>query len=506
MKENELQSAIQELLDGSISEIDLELLQNELESSAQARELYLECAEIHSFLAQTEQATLQHPDNVVPMERIVLRQKRKTFKIAALSAAAVLLLGLITMQLFFVKPTTPSLTFQTSPGTQFALTHSGSTEAPEGLILESGSRLQISQGAVELTFASGVKSVVMAPADLTLHDEKTLYLNKGTAWFQVPPAAVGFNVKTRELDIVDLGTEFGVFAHADEHDEVHVLKGKVQVTTLRLRKASAMLTAGHARRIDPVGRLTTIPTKATAFLTSLPKSLPHLHWSFDGDNPFQPDGSLPEIKTITTKPIQSDSRPAVDRIASGKNGSALSFNGAGDHLRTDWLGILGKTPRSVACWIKIHPNDPKGWASIVEWGHLRDKNYWRFRIAGVRGKAILRLGLGDYWYDGSSHLADGKWHHIACVDTGQIWEPGAPTIKFFVDGIEEYATRQQASPYERRETLEGFPMIIGTNHTIPRVSTKSFLHGKVDELFIFRGALSAESVHSLMNSHAPSVK
>ena len=105
MKENELNSAIQELLDGTISTSDLEILQNELESSEQARELYLDCAEIHSFLAQSEQAVVQHADNVVPMERIVRRQKRKAFRIAAISAAAVLLIGLITMQLFFIKET-----------------------------------------------------------------------------------------------------------------------------------------------------------------------------------------------------------------------------------------------------------------------------------------------------------------------------------------------------------------------------------------------------------------
>ncbi|MGB0993503.1 MAG: LamG-like jellyroll fold domain-containing protein, partial [Akkermansiaceae bacterium] len=477
-----------------------------LTSSPEARARYMEYVDLHTILdleLQQREPTQLGISNVVDIKRIIRRQKRRMRRVALIAAAAILLIGLVLMQLFFAQENEPTLVFQTSPGTQYALNHNGVKNAPSGLVLEKGSRLQISQGSVELTFKSGVKSIVMAPADMTLHDDSTLFLNKGTAWFQVPKGAEGFNVKTKELDVVDLGTEFGVFAHADEHDEVHVIKGKVQVTTLRLRKESALLTAGNARRIDPVGRLSLIPLKASRFLTSLPNSHLYMHWSFDGHHPFQPTGSLPEAKTITTRPVQSDSRPASQRIVPGKHGNALSFDGKGDHLVTNWLGILGKTPRTVSCWIKIYPDDPNGWQHILEWGNPHRSNYWRFRIAGIGGKATLRLSLGDHWYNGSSNLADGQWHHIACVDNGKKWGAETPSVRFYIDGEEETVTRRKKTTPTDRNTQEGFPMIMGTNHRYFNVPERAFLRGEIDELFIFRGTLSRESIGSLMHTHSP---
>lgn len=511
MNDELFESYLSRSLDRDLTAQEFAELEQHLIGSPEARARYLEYVDLHTVLdLDLQQATSPvalGTSSIVDIDRIIRRQKRRSRRVAMISAAAILIIGLLIMQVFLVKEKRDSLTFQTSPGTQFTVTHSTASEAPAGMVMENGSRLQLSQGAVELTFKSGVKSIVMAPADMTLHDDDTLFLNKGTAWFQVPKGAEGFTVKTRELNIVDLGTEFGVFSHLDEHDEVHVIKGKVEVSTLRLRKETATLAAGQARRIDPIGRLTTIKTKSSRFLTSLPNSLPYLHWSFDGNNPFQPKGSIPEIKTITTRPIQSDSRPAAERLTPGKNGQALSFNGKGDHLKTNWMGILGNEPRSVACWIKIHPDNPNGWAPIVEWGKMSQNNYWRFRISKDekdRNRAILRLGLGNSWFDGQTNLADGKWHHVAVVDSGNLNEAGEPDIKFFVDGEEEPAIHQKNSKIvEKRETVEGLPMIVGIHNDPYTGPHYARFNGMIDEIFIFRATLSPTYVQRIMKTHQP---
>ncbi|NWK55059.1 FecR domain-containing protein [Verrucomicrobiaceae bacterium N1E253] len=516
-----LNTRIRQLIDESINEQGMHELDLILQNNPEARKYYLEQVRIHAALHRW--ASRQHPlereqdtnildQRVQSIDELLRDQKKRSLKIALVSAAAILLLSLALMRLFFVdSEQAPSLAFQTSPGSLFTITHDSSHtstgDQTEGQTMHPGSRLQLSQGAIELTFSSGVTSVITAPADLTLHADDQLYLGQGHAWFHVPKGAEGFQVTTRDLNIIDLGTEFGVLAKTNDHDEVHVLKGKVQVTALRVRKESDTLTAGQARRIDPVGRLNTIPVAARTFHTTLPKSLPHLHWSFDGDHPFLPQGSLSGRETITAKPVQNDSREANERLVPGKHGKALSFNGKGDRLLTNWPGILGRQPRSVACWIKLHPNDPHGWAPIVEWGKMTSNRYWRFRVTKAEGdpkRAVLRLGLGQSWYDGNTNLADGKWHHVAVVDTGDLNEQGTPDIRFYVDGQDEPAIHQKSSQIvHTRKTEEGLPMILGINHRQSSAQYQARFHGLIDELFIYRATLTPASIQQIMETHQP---
>jgi len=507
MNQDTLEILILDLIDGSISTENFAALENELRTNPQAVETYVALSRVENLLHVSSEIKSYEIKSVVPMESILKRQRSKTIKLVLLSTAALILVGIMLMNVFFVKNNEPPLTFKIAPHTEYSISHRSDKEVGEGLILKKGSRLVIHQGTVELTFKSGVKSIVSAPAELTLTSDEHISLNEGSAWFEVPADAIGFQVTTKNVNVVDLGTEFGVHSRSDGADEIHVFKGKVQSRALRFRKESATLTAGESRLVDPVGRLITIPIKANAFLTSLPKSLPHLHWSFDGDQPFKPEGTLPEIDTITTHPIQSDSRPATKRLVSGKNGAALSFNGKGDHMKTNWMGILGREPRSVACWIKIHPNDLNGWAPIVEWGHMSDFNYWRFRVTQDETdpkRAVLRLGFGRSWYDGQSNLADGKWHHVAVVDTGKLNELGTPNIKFFVDGEEEAAIHQKDSKVmQYRDTIEGEPMIMGIHHESLESPYIARLHGVIDELFIFRATLSPTHIQEIMQTHQP---
>ncbi|MCP5535752.1 MAG: FecR domain-containing protein [Akkermansiaceae bacterium] len=504
------ESNLSRALDRDLSPGEFADLERHLIASREARLRYMEYVDLHTVLdLELQNAAPQQPgkSKVIDVTHIDRRQKRRALRIGLLSAAAILIIGLISMHLFSVREKEPALTFQTSPGAQFALTHDGSSEAPEGLVLEKNSRLQLSHGTAELTFASGVKSIIMAPADMTLYDDDTLFLSRGTAWFQVPKGAEGFTVKTQDLNIVDLGTEFGVVAEPAAHDEVHVLKGKVAVTATRPHSEPATLEAGESRRIDPQGRLATIPSRETPFVTFLPKPPPFLHWSFDGDDPFQPDGSLPAVKTIRAQPVQSDSRPAAQRIVPGKNGQGLLFDGKGDHMKTNWRGILGREPRSVACWIKIHPTDQHGWAPIVEWGKMSGNGYWRFRVSKDEShpkRAVLRLGLGQTWFDGQSNLADGKWHHVAVVDPGNINQAGDPDIRFYVDGEEEPAMRAKNSKaVHQRETKEGLPMILGVHHIPLQAPYHACFNGMIDELFVFRATLTPGYVKKIMRTHQP---
>ena len=504
MNPETLKILILDLLDGCISQADLQALEAELSSSESARELYIEYTEIHSNL-ELQIAAEPTATNVVPIERIIRRQKRRTLKIAALSAAAILLISLVVMQFFLVKEQKPSLTFRVAPDSEFSITHSSNSDSsPSDQIMDEGSRLQLSQGTVELTFQSGVKSIVMAPADLTLHDNDTLFMNKGTAWFQVPKGAEGFTVKTKEFQIVDLGTEFGVLAKADDNDEVHVFQGSVEVTPSGLPDQSSILTADEARSINTGGRLETISIQPSAFLTEMPNSLPYLYWSFDKKDGLQASGNHPALSDISTEARPKKSPPV---LTSGKQGTALLLEGNNQHLLTNWEGITDGNPRSVAFWFKL----PKGTdltkrPAIIGWGTAFYTNpKWKVQITheSTDDPPAARVTYGKHWFQGTTRLDDNQWHHFVAIYSGKTTDFDLPDVKIFIDGQEEplkYLNKysideEHVSSYTKAKSLsDSYPMSIGKGVEMKNTSFR----GMIDELYIYEGILTKSAIKKMM--------
>lgn len=502
---------IQALIDGRISEQDLALVQDELARSEDARNLYLDTVEIDTFLSQqTTEPALK--DNVVSMEHVVQRQKRRVFKVAVMAAAALLILSLVTMRVFFIETTPPSgLTFEVAPGTQFEISHRSATGPANELTLEPGSRLQLSQGTVELNFDSGVKSIVSAPADITLHEPNSLYMNLGTAWFYVPQKAVGFKVTTKDLDIVDLGTKFGVIASPTQHDELHVLEGKVQVTANRLRKESAILTAGEARRIDPIGRLTNIPTKPKAFLTQLPQSLPYIRLAFNGTEQQQLEitGTIRTGRDLTATMEMKEGQVFPTRP--GKFGNCLSSIGNGT-IQTNWDGISGNKPRTVAYWVKLPKPESYYIHPLISWGGQNEQQFISTRefytfVETVNDRSVSGLSLGAYWIKGTRDIADSQWHHIAYVYTGKSKADGDPEITCYIDGTIEATTRHAYSNVAKNDDGN----IIVNTATEDFNASALWLFGhmwyrpyesisttrQLDEIYIFQGALNEQDILKL---------
>ena len=512
MKQEQLELLIQDLLDGCIDPQDLQALETELASNPEAMSYYIAYTDLENLIQVQAEINAPQQTKVIPIDRIIRRQKRRSLRMAAISAAAIFLIALVAMRLFFVSEKEPILAFKTSVGTQFTLSHNRPNDVPQGMVLEKGSRLQISQGTAELTFASGVKSIVMAPADITLHKDDTLFMNKGTAWFHVPQQATGFTVKTKDLEIIDLGTEFGVLAKHDKHDEVHVFKGKVRVTTTRLRKESAILTANEARRIDPIGKLITISNKHTHFLTKLPQGLPYLHWSFDkvSEEGFAAKGSHPSINQGHAKPRAVS---ASSLSIKGHHGNGLRFTGKrGQEVITSWKGITGSRPRTMMCWVRIRKDGNVGnFAGLIGWGS-RYSGPHKWKLLAIPGskpnEAFLRISSSDA-RDGTTNLADGKWHHVACVYTGNS-SPDSNPIQLYIDGQLEAIAHAQNRNNKQIDTMtdvpESIPVMFGTDlHHDGLKHMRDIFVGDLDEVFIFEGALNAKAIKTIMetNSYTP---
>jgi len=272
MNHSELEHHLQELFDGRLEGQAFENLQQELRDDPAARAAYREHLHLHHALEFRTKGVDRL--NVVPMERVVKRRELRTMRNAGLAAVALLVLGALVMALVASHQPKPTLTFNTAPGTETSISHSSKGEdAPEGMVLEPGSRLKIITGTVELEFSSGVRGIIRGPADLTLQREDLLELTNGTVWFEVPSKAVGFTVNTPDLVLTDLGTEFGIISEPNFLDEVHVFDGKVEINNRNGLKKTELLNAGQARFAGPDGHWKETQVRRDHFLDKLPSKI-----------------------------------------------------------------------------------------------------------------------------------------------------------------------------------------------------------------------------------------
>lgn len=86
----------------------------------------------------------------------------------------------------------------------------------------------LKQGFAEIAMPSGASVILHGPATFRLVDDNTLALDEGRLTAEVPDRAKYFTVKTRSMDVVDLGTRFGVTAQADGSSSTSVFEGKVE--------------------------------------------------------------------------------------------------------------------------------------------------------------------------------------------------------------------------------------------------------------------------------------
>ena len=469
MSPDEWERRIYDMLDGGHSERACEEFMEEILRDPAALDLYRRCCELDSALQRLAMGRAWLAGPGIPRREEHLARPRRGLLYGSLAAAALILLGLgIVLRMGHVPPAEPA----------YALTlgayavHTVSSILPEdaaaraGGGLRDGSILSLEQGEAELGFPNGVRVVLRAPARLLLDRPEQVSLARGHAWFTVPPEVKGFRVLTSDLDVLDLGTEFGVVREPGRLDEVHVFAGKV----LARHRAAAggvagdELRAGEARQASPRKLLERIDAQSGAFRTQVAAAPLELAWSFDRPEgrEFPATGNHPDRAQALA--VSSGILRRVDGLAGGL---ALAMEPE-DRLVTRWPGILGSHPRTVAAWVRVPPDVEDGDVPVrlVYWGREEDdlaSEKWRIglhaerqREGGVKG--ALRTEHGYGWVLGSTDLRDGRWHHIASVFQGGNDEDNTQRIKLYVDGRLEAVS---ASQHHLIDTRPGMTLRVG---------------------------------------------
>ncbi|MCH7224796.1 LamG-like jellyroll fold domain-containing protein [Haloferula sp. A504] len=422
MSPSELESTILRMLDGELSAEEVDALEAELLENVAARETYRELARIHSILETRHkgQAFVQQA-GIVPIERVMARQRSRIVRIALTAAAAIILISALVLSLLQVPPS-PIASFRVTPDSEFTLAHAQSEDGDplDGQVLAAGSSLRMTRGTLESTFESGVRVVVEAPCSLRVIRHDRVALDEGVAWFEVPPGAEGFTVDTPGLSVVDLGTAFGIDASTVGREEVHVTRGAVEVTSRIEGGDVQTLQAGEARRVDDQGKLHRIDADGDRFATVLPNIEGLVgHWKFES----QSDGLTPDASgNGHSGRIEGNATIVTDP----DRGRVLSLSGlrsSGDGVDIDSVRemptLLAHRGGTLAAWIKRNPDASAGYEHgyIVALGASEDAPVMTLGIT-QSSKRVVGYVEGDGGSDqvqvtGDTVVVDGAWTHVA---------------------------------------------------------------------------------------------
>lgn len=128
-----------------------------------------------------------------------------------------------------------------------------------GISLDKGVRLhsetppiKLTKGVVELVTEEEVRIVIEAPADFRFISSSQMILNYGRLYSTVSETGRGFTVQSPLSKVIDLGTEFGVFADMQGKTELHVFKGNTMLIAGQKgqTKKTIEVFGGQAFRVD----------------------------------------------------------------------------------------------------------------------------------------------------------------------------------------------------------------------------------------------------------------
>lgn len=119
--------------------------------------------------------------------------------------------------------------------------------------LSASQRIQLEAGLARIRFLDGATATLEGPAELDLLSAGEARLHRGRLTLWVPPEAVGFRVRTKAVDIIDLGTSFGVLVEEDGDTNVSVFSGQVQAAlpdTFDSDPAPQIVSQGESIRVS----------------------------------------------------------------------------------------------------------------------------------------------------------------------------------------------------------------------------------------------------------------
>lgn len=383
----------------------------------------------------------------------------------------------------------------------------GSSVSPGKVVLQSG--------LIQLEFYRGAVVVVEGPAELEFVNADRLICKRGRLRAHVPPQAEGFEIVSPKVELVDLGTEFGMDVADDGSASVHVFDGKVELyESGKARSAetcqefieseSAVVSAAGIIAQSNSQPLEFVSSSELSQLASNRNRLRLERWKQDrqslADDPRVVLQYSFEKSTASGRLLQSQASNSqqlngaiigcrwTEGRWSGKD--ALEFKHPGDRVRLQVPGEFDSLTYSA--WVRIDGLDRPFIALMLTNGYEVGEPHWQLRDDGR-----LLLGIqapsGHVAYDSEpilniKHL--GRWTHLATV-----YDSESARVTHYINGENVGELPITTDDFKLRfgETEIGN---WGTPMNYSPQKIRNF-NGQIDELTLFRKALTAKQIQSL---------
>jgi hypothetical protein len=288
-KTDRLRTLVDSVCEGRISAAEVQQLEQLLSDDPQAQDFYLRRVQLHAALRWDQRGAAEwsalkqlremgRDASGAPAER---RHGWRRALYALLGTAACLgLAWLAWSQRSGGRPPVPATALARIAFAEGDADFQADPLRPQARIAAGADlgagRLNLKSGVVRLDFASGAAVTLEGPAQLALLSATRARLDSGRLTALALPEAHGFRIDTPGLQVVDLGTVFGVTADESGAAEVLVFSGEVE---LALTNASApsrpaepqRLGEGDAARADSLqGRIEAIDFDGRQFSRSWP--------------------------------------------------------------------------------------------------------------------------------------------------------------------------------------------------------------------------------------------
>ena len=550
-KFNELEELLSKLFDGIANNEDRKRIEELLSGDPEACEFYIDYSELcaqmefelsaktpldideQSISAQISKSTALFYEGQTTKK--ILTPSWRPMPLLAVAAVIILFIGtlsLIINKRLLMSP--QSVEAKSSPQLVENITHEGVAVLMESVgasFVDNGvqppstngiiypGEILLDSGIVAIEFYSGARVILEGPAIFELTSENSAILREGRIRALVPPQACGFSVSTRQIEVVDLGTEFGMNIEEDGHlTEVHCFNGLVDVYENNLSQKGEVLRSletGEAIRIQST-KIQRMSANSMAFISynELAQSflensaLRHEEWR----SVIEEIRANEDILALYTFEDQGPrERSLVNQVSFQNhfshgaivgcrwtNGRWPSKGGLEFKSPSDRVHFQSNDPYqtiTLSAWVRLDSNPKRTMCLLSSSENTSNSLSWH-----IHGSGNLVLTVRNDNGKGAQKFSSppiinrnmlGKWQHFTTV------------FSSIDKTVTHYLNAKEVSKFEI--TKKGLSQVVFGNAEIGNSSLKNtngktpirFFTGRIDELSIFGHALQPEAINNL---------